>query len=123
MAISNNRIISIENRTDAFRYRKSGSHRWRTLALEVMEFIRRFLQHVLPTGFMKVRYYGFMNTSCTVTLEQISSLIELAYGFDLAIPESEVEPQAPMVCPKCGGTLKLLFVSLPYLYHHFAESG
>jgi len=59
VAISNNRIISIENRTVSFRYRKSGSHRWRTLALEVLEFIRRFLQHVLPTGFMKVRYYGF----------------------------------------------------------------
>jgi len=96
---------------------------WRTLALEVLEFIRRFLQHVLPTGFMKVRYFGFMNTSCTVTLEQISSLIQLAHGFDLALPESELEPLAPMVCPKCGGTLKLLFVSFPYLYDHFAASG
>ncbi len=97
--------------------------RWRTLALEALEFIRRFLQHVLPTGFMKVRYYGFMNASCTVTLEQISSLIQLAHGFDLALPESELEPLAPMVCPKCGGTLKLLFVSFPYLYDHFAASG
>jgi len=123
VAISNNRIISIENRTVSFRYRKSGSHRWRTLALEVLEFIRRFLQHVLPTGFMKVRYYGFMNTSCTVTMEQISSLIQLAYGFALALPESELEPLVPMVCPKCGGTLKLLFVSFPYLYDHFAASG
>jgi hypothetical protein len=123
VAISNNRIISVEDRTVTFRYRKSGSHRWRTLALEVMEFIRRFLQHVLPTGFMKVRYYGFMNAGCTIALEQISSLIQLSYGFDLTIPKSEVEPPAPMVCPKCGGTLKLLFVSLPYMYHHFAESG
>jgi len=89
----------------------------------VLEFIRRFLQHVLPTGFIKVRYFGFMNTSCTVTLAQISSLIQLAHGFDLALPESELEPLAPMVCPKCGGTLKLLFVSFPYLYDHFAASG
>jgi hypothetical protein len=58
VAISNNRIVSVEDRTVTFRYRKSGSHRWRTLALEVIEFIRRFLQHVLPTGFMKIRYYG-----------------------------------------------------------------
>ena len=104
VAISNNRIISVEDRTVTFRYRKSGSHRWRTLALAVMEFIRRLLQHVLPTGFMKVRYYGFMNASCTIALEQISSLIQLAHGFDLAVPGSEVEPLAPMVCPKCGGT-------------------
>lgn len=123
VAISNNRIISVEGRTVAFRYRKSGSHRWRTLALEVMEFIRRFLQHVLPTGFMKVRYYGFMNAGCNVSLEQIRSLIQLAYGFDLPIPQSELEPLAPMVCPNCGGTLKLLFVSLPYMHQHFEESG
>jgi hypothetical protein len=123
VAISNNRIISIKDRTVTFRYRKSGSRRWRTLALAVMEFIRRFLQHVLPTGFMKVRYYGFMNAACHVPLGQISSLIQLAYGFDVPIPEPEVEPAAPMICPKCGGTLKLLFVSLPYMYQHFAESG
>lgn len=116
-------IISLEDSTVRLHYRKSGSNRWRTPALEVMEFIRRFLQHVLPTGFTKIRYYGFMNTSCTVTLERIGSLIELACGLDLAISESEVEPRRPMLCPKCGGTLKLIFASLPYLYHHFAQSG
>jgi len=123
VAISNNRILSVENRTVTFRYRKPGSCRWRTLALEVMEFMRRFLQHVLPTGFMKVRYYGFMNAACNVSLERISSLIQLAYGFDLAAPEPEVEPATPLVCPKCGGTLKLLFVALPYGYDDFVESG
>jgi hypothetical protein len=123
VAISNTRILSVEDRTVTFRYRKSGSNRWRTMALEIMEFIRRFLQHVLPTGFMKVRYYGFMNTNCAVPLEKISALIQLAHGFDLAMPESEVEPPAPMVCPKCGGTLKLLFVSLPQRYDHFVAPG
>jgi len=81
------------------------------------------LQNVLPTGLMKVRYYGFMNTSCTVTLAQISSLIQLAYGFDVPVPKPDVEPPSSMICPKCGGTLKLLFVSLPYEYDHFVESG
>lgn len=123
VAMSNTRILSVEDRTVTFRYRKSGSNRWRTMALEIMEFIRRFLQHVLPTGFMKVRYYGFMNTNCAVPLEKITALIQLAHCFDLAMPESEVEPPAPMVCPKCGGTLKLLFVSLPQRYDHFVAPG
>ena len=48
------------------------------MALEIMEFMRRYLQHVLPTGFMKVRHYGFMNSASSVELEKVKSLIELA---------------------------------------------
>jgi len=115
VAISNNRIIKVEDRTVFFRYKKTGSQRWRSLALDVMEFIRRFLQHVLPTGFMKVRYFGFMNPSCGVPLEKISTLIELAYAFDVATPEPQIEPVVPITCPRCGGTLTLIFVSWPYM--------
>jgi hypothetical protein len=113
VAISNSRIVKIENRTVFIRYRKSHSHRLRTLALEVMEFIRRFLQHVLPTGFMKVRYYGFMNPNCGVSLDQISTLIELAYGFNVALPKSDLELWQPITCPSCGGTLRLRSLLLP----------
>ncbi|MGB6012461.1 MAG: transposase [Desulfobacterales bacterium] len=52
VAISNSRIVKIEDRRVFFRYRKNKSNRWRTMALDVMEFLRRFLQHVLPTGFI-----------------------------------------------------------------------
>jgi hypothetical protein len=52
-----------------------------------MEFIRRFLQHVLPTGFMKVRYYGFMNANCKVTLDHVSSLIEMSAASMLFYPK------------------------------------
>ncbi len=114
VAISNSRILKVQNRTVFFRYRKSHSHRLRTLALEVMEFIRRFLQHVLPTGFMKVRYYGFMNPNCGVSLDQISTLIELAYGFNVALPNTDLEPWQPITCPACGGTLRLRSLVLPW---------
>jgi hypothetical protein len=113
VAISNSRILKVENRTVFIRYRKSHSHRLRTLALEVMEFIRRFLQHVLPTGFMKVRYYGFMNPNCGVSLDQISTLIELAYGFNVTLPNTDLEPWQPITCPSCGGPLRLRSVLLP----------
>lgn len=59
VAITDSRIVKVENRQVIFRYKKQKSSRWRTMPLEVMEFIRRYLQHVLPTGFMKIRYYGF----------------------------------------------------------------
>lgn len=113
VAISNSRILKVENRTVFIRYRKSHSHRLRTLALEVMEFIRRFLQHVLPTGFMKVRYYGFMNPNCGVSLDRISTLIEMSYGFNVALPNTDLEPWQPITCPACGGTLKLRSLLLP----------
>ena len=79
-----------------------------------MEFIRRFLQHVLPTGFMKIRYYGFMNPNCKIALERIRGLIELSYGFALDLPLPEVEPPRQSICPSCGGLLKLRSV-LPRL--------
>ena len=76
------------------------------MALNVMEFFRRFLQHVLPTGFMKIRYYGFMHPSSSVPLEKISALIELAYGFEIVKPETKIEPFVIPTCINCGGNLK-----------------
>jgi hypothetical protein len=56
VAISTSRIVKVENGQVFFRYKKPHSKRWRTRALPVREFIRRSLPHVLPTGFIKVRY-------------------------------------------------------------------
>ena len=113
VAISNSRIVKVEGRTVFIRYRKPHSHRLRTLVLEVMEFIRRFLQHVLPRGFMKVRYYGFMNPNCGVPLDRISTLIEMSYGFNVVLPNTDLEPWQPIRCPTCGGTLRLRSLLLP----------
>ena len=115
VAISNRRIVKVENRTVFFRYKKPRSRRWRTMALEVMEFIRRFLQHVLPTGFMKIRYYGFMNPNSSVSLDEINALIEMAYGFTVTAPEPETEPLPVMTCMLCGATLRYRCLLLPCL--------
>lgn len=113
VAISNSRIIGVENGFVTFRYKKSHSERWRTMALEVKEFMRRFLQHVLPAGFMKVRYFGFMNPNCKVDLDTIRALIELSYGFNLPELQAQaLEPWQPAVCPHCGGALKLKVIFL-----------
>jgi hypothetical protein len=113
VAISNSRIVKVEDHTVFFRYRKSHSNRWRAMALDALEFIRRFLQHVLPTGFMKVRHFGFLNPSCKVKLDTISALIELSYGFELDAPEVELAPWQPVTCSHCGGSLKLRRVLRP----------
>jgi predicted RNA-binding Zn-ribbon protein involved in translation (DUF1610 family) len=63
VAISNNRIIKIENDTVAFKWRdyRDRSH-LKIMSLDANEFIRRFLMHVLPTGFTKIRHYGFLSS-------------------------------------------------------------
>jgi hypothetical protein len=62
VAISNKRILKLEDGKVTFRYRTSDTGKLRTCTLPVEEFIRRFLQHVLPKGFVKVRYYGFLSS-------------------------------------------------------------
>lgn len=79
MAITNRRIVSVNNTggggepTVTFRYRPSGSRQWRLSTVTVMEFMRRFLQHVLPKGFVKVRY------SCA-ELAEVTAFLALGNG-------------------------------------------
>ena len=84
------------------------------MVLDVMEFIRRFLQHVLPTGFMKVRYYGFLHPGSSVPLKKIAALIELAFGFEIVTPKTVLKPPKPMICNSCGGSLAFSISLLPY---------
>jgi len=55
VAILNARTVSVDRGRVRFRWKKSGSRRWRTMELDALELLRRFLQHVLPAGFQKVR--------------------------------------------------------------------
>jgi hypothetical protein len=81
------------------------------MTLPIMEFMRRFLQHVLPRGFMKVRYYGFLSPPSSVSLADVKACIEMASGF--AAPEAASEPPAALRCRYCGGALRFYRVVLP----------
>ncbi|MEJ2206604.1 MAG: IS91 family transposase [Gemmatimonadota bacterium] len=60
VAISNHRLLHVDDRTVTFRFKDYRSRRARSLTLPVPEFARRFLLHVLPKGFVRIRYYGFL---------------------------------------------------------------
>jgi len=109
VAISDSRIIKVEDRKVTFSYKKKNSNRMRACTLDVMEFIRRFLQHVLPTGFMKVRYYGFLNPNCGISIEHVSALIELSFGFEISAPSFEKKTLKPLCCEHCGGELEFQY--------------
>ena len=108
VAISNSRIVSLTDRTVTFTYRKPGSARPRTTTLDVMEFLRRFLQHVLPEGFMKVRHFGFLHASCTIPPDTLRRMILQAHPIACQ-PTRSVSPQ-PLVawCPTCGAPMRLV---------------
>jgi hypothetical protein len=92
-----------------FRYRKVHSNRVRTIALPIFEFMHRFLQHVLPRGFMKVRYFGFLSPSFATPLHELKARVELAQGFALRDSEIDLErtaAPAPRCCPHCGAQLR-----------------
>jgi hypothetical protein len=123
VAISNSRIVSVDHGRVTFRYRKPKSSRWRSVSLDVIEFMRRFLQHVLPTGFMKVRYFGFANPASSVSLNHISDLIQIQYGFNLACPPPDIPAAPTLFCPNCGAQLLYLYVILPPRLPTLADTG
>ena len=106
VAISDHRILKVEDGQVSFSYRKPGSARRRTLRLAASEFIRRFLTHVLPTGFMKVRYYGLLSPTSKVPLAEVKAKVELAHGFAVTAPEAELPSWPQPVCQVCGGRLR-----------------
>ena len=74
-ALSNDRILSAHSREVTFSYRDRKNHdRKKTMTLDAHEFIRRFLLHVIPKGFMRVRHYGFLaNLSSNVCRNVVNS--------------------------------------------------
>jgi len=115
VAISNSRIIKVDNDRVFFKYKKSKSNRFRTMSLDVFEFMRRFLQHVLPKGFMKVRYYGFMSHNSSIPLPEIASLIEMAYGFFIERTMPEKKECIGPYCPDCEGEMVLKACIIHYV--------
>ena len=112
VAISNDRIERLANEKVTFRYRKTDTGTLRTCTLPVEEFIRRFLQHVLPKGFVKVRYYGFLASGCRPQLaalcQQLGPLsADRPSDSDMEDGEEQTaEPDSSdrtaVVCPSCG---------------------
>lgn len=108
VAISNHRLVSLKDRTVTFTYRKVGSARLRTAHLDGMEFLRRFLQHVLPDGFMKVRHFGFLHASCAIPPATIRRMIGQAHPLDGPPPPRTPPPPRVACCPTCGAPMRVV---------------
>jgi hypothetical protein len=115
VAISNRRLLALDERGVTFRwkdYRATGKTRYKTMTLAVDEFIRRFLLHVLPTGFHRIRHYGLLaNAGRREHLAQARELLQVpvtTVAPSGAIPVTQVLPT--FTCPHCGAAMSIIEV-------------
>lgn len=121
VAISNNRILKMADGQVTFRYKDTDTGQIKLCKLRAEEFMHRFLQHVLPKGFVKVRYYGLFSPGVRQKLAELRKYLDSGGVYPSASPEiakqdtqssSDQETVALPVdqtvyCPRCGQTMQL----------------
>ena len=107
VALSQRAILRHEPNRITVRYRKSGTNEPRTMRLVPMEFIRRFLQHVLPSGFRKIRYFGLHHSSKRLTLRLMQAAIAITTGSPMPMPPADADPIRPS-CPACDAPMEFV---------------
>jgi hypothetical protein len=112
VAISNRRLISLEDGQVTFRYKDyADDQRHKTMILSAEEFLRRFVQHVLPKGFWKIRHYGLLANRCREDnlewsrrlLLPLTAATALVAGQPAQSAGVRIEPAPLPHCPQCGG--------------------
>jgi Putative transposase/Transposase zinc-binding domain len=110
VATSNRRLLAFDETGVAFRYkdyRRDGADRQQVMTLGLDEFIHRFLLHVLPRGFHRIRHYGLLASSARkVNLARARELLVVAPPPDDDVPEEPLDVRPP--CPCCGGHMIII---------------
>lgn len=113
VAIANSRLLSMNAHNVTFKwkdYRREGRDRYGTLTLSVDEFLRRFLIHILPSRFHRIRHYGFLSN--TVRAEQLQAVRD-ALSINSPAPdasEDDTSDEGQLLCKYCAGTMQLIEV-------------
>ena len=129
VAISNRRLIALDENGVTFNYkdyRGDGRARYKVMTLATSEFIRRFLSHVLPKGFHRIRYYGLLaKSSCAENLARARQL--LAVPKPQVLTDNDGGPTQPSTtahpCPCCGGRMIIIEAFAPGCQPHHRPSA
>jgi hypothetical protein len=119
VAISNSRLLSMDDRGVTFRWKdyraraKTSGNGWiKTMTLPADEFIRRFLLHVLPDGFHRIRHYGlFASAVRAANIERVRALLvdqQVRASPEGATPAETIRPEAMLRCPCCAGIMTII---------------
>jgi Putative transposase len=105
VAISNHRLRAFDGDRVTFQW-KDYAHgdQPRTMTLSAMEFLRRFIQHVLPRGFVRIRHFGYLASACRTARLALARAL-LAQPEPVQPDETLDPPAAHWACPRCGATM------------------
>ena len=123
VAISNHRLISLDSDHVTFRWRDyAGGNKMRTMTVSADEFIRRFLLHVLPKGFVRIRHFGVM-ANCRRS-ESVALCTKLLDVTPLIRSPESGPPNATWLCPRCHTPMILMArLTAAQLYWRFSSEG
>ncbi len=117
VAIANSRLIGCDAHRVTFTwkdYRAKGNKRYKTLSLDIPEFIRRFLIHVLPHGLHRIRHYGlFANGQRAGNLAKARELLGVKPTQAVKNDADDPTPPVWLRCPACGATMRLIEIFAP----------
>ena len=108
VALSNNRLRQLHDGQVTFSYKESATDQLKRCTVTAPEFIRRFLQHVLPLRFIKVRYYGLLSPALRQLLHKARQLLAASTSKLESDVLKPIQPPTLLSCPHCGGPLTLL---------------
>lgn len=121
-AISDKRIVEVTEDTVTFAYTDTKTGTNKRMTLSGAEFLRRFLQHVLPSGFMRIRYYGFLHPCSAIPVKLAVALLEAFAGIPAhTSTASRTRTCIPVQCPACNGDATLLYYAAAT--HRLSNSG
>jgi len=122
VAISNERILNIENGEVTFAYKDRKNNERRQMTLDAAEFMRRFLLHVLPQGFVKIRYFGFLShrrkkEAIALIRELLGAQADIAAKMPETVREILIRLTGTDIakCPHCGSGNMVTIKQLPRL--------
>ena len=111
VAISNHRLVALENGEVVFRWRDSAhKNKKRLMRLDLNEFLRRFFLHVLPRGFVRIRHFGFFAHRRRAALLPLCFTLLGPTGDSQTVTDSAPAdaPRPLWLCPQCGGTMAIV---------------
>jgi hypothetical protein len=114
VAISNHRLVKLADGRVTFRYHDyADSRKEKLLTLSAEEFLRRFVQHVLPKGFMKIRHYGLLSSRHREARLHLARRLLLPKVALSGSGSDEIKPAEPWRCPQCSGMRRTRGEQLP----------
>jgi hypothetical protein len=108
VAISNHRLLAFDGDRVTFRWKDyTRGNQWRTITLTAVEFLRRFVQHVLPRGFVRIRQFGYLASACRTARLALARTLLAQPSASSRADDAAPTTSARWTCPRCGAPMVL----------------